>query len=140
MKNEQIVECGRVLSLNDNIADVSIARSEHCEACDSLFCIPKSNSERIITVSNKIKAKVGDVLLKLSVFVYGLPINTYSWFYSFRFIPFRREYERVIFSSNSRCNKHHILHYIETYGASQEKQTEFTCYNKDNILKTISFC
>lgn len=83
MKNEQIVECGRVISLNDNIADVSIAKSEHCETCDSLFCSPKSNSERIITVSNKIKAKVGDevevsisgdVLLKLSVFVYGLPI------------------------------------------------------------------
>lgn len=83
MKNEQIVERGRVISLKENNADVTIARSEHCEACDSLFCSPKSNSERIITVSNKIKAKVGDevevsiggdVLLKLSAFVYGLPI------------------------------------------------------------------
>jgi len=83
MKNEQIVELGRVVSLKENNADVMIARSEHCEACDSLFCSPKNNSERIITVSNKIKAKVGDevevsiggdVLLKLSAFVYGLPI------------------------------------------------------------------
>ncbi len=81
-------EIGVVTAINGKMATVTIESSGACASCGaSLFCAPGQDGLRRLSADNPINAKIGqkvrieetdDILLKLSIFQYGLPLLGFS--------------------------------------------------------------
>lgn len=82
--SDQISDIGIVSNINGSFATVIIETEDSCATCGIKFlCSPGSDKQKTITLKNTINAKMGDrvtvseasnVLLKLSVLQYGLPL------------------------------------------------------------------
>ena len=81
-------EIGVVTALDGHFATVLIETNDACTSCGaSVFCAPGQDGIRRLLADNPINAKIGqqvkieetdDILLKLSLYQYGLPLLGFS--------------------------------------------------------------
>ncbi len=81
---KQVADTGTVTEVSDNLVTIFLESTDNCEGCGIRFlCSPSSDTDKIITLENRINAKVGDrvtvsessnILLKLSLLQYGFPL------------------------------------------------------------------
>ncbi len=82
--SNQVADTGIVTKIDDNFATIIIDSTDDCKDCGIKFlCSPGADNQKSITLENTIGAKlcdkvvvseVSNVLLKLSVLQYGVPL------------------------------------------------------------------